>query len=130
MSAGESDPSRTAVVGEVTAAFECYEDALIRNDVALLNDFFLHRDDTVRYGTREQCYGHAAISAWRNAATPVATGRRILRRVIAPLGSDVACVSTEFSDPSTPGIGRQSQTWLRTPQGWKIAAAHVSMVVP
>ena len=117
----------SAIVLEVAAAFERYEDALIRNDVALLNDFFLHRDDTVRFGIREQCYGYAAISAWRSTATSVAPGRQILRRVIAPLGDDVACVSTEFSDPSTPGVGRQSQTWLRTPLGWKIAAAHVSM---
>ncbi len=117
----------TPLVAEVRAAFERYEDALRRNDVEALIDFFLPSEDTVRYGLAEQNYGHAQLAAYRRAAAAIHPGRRLLRALVTGYGEDVACVSAEFTDPARPGIGRQTQTWVRTARGWKIAVAHVSM---
>lgn len=118
---------RAEVIAEVRAHFRCYEDALVRNDVVLLNAMFLAAGTTVRFGLAEQNYGIDAIAAYRRAAAPVHPQRRLLRTVISSFGSDLACVSCEFSDPSTPRIGRQTQTWVRTAAGWRIACAHVSL---
>jgi hypothetical protein len=114
------------VLAEVRAVYQRYEEALLRHDIETLNAFFLLSPDTVRYGLTEQNYGFDAIAAYRRAAAPVPRQRQLLRTVITVLGRDVACVSTEFSDPVTIGTGRQTQTWLRTAQGWRIAVAHVS----
>jgi ketosteroid isomerase-like protein len=114
------------VIAEVRQVYERYEEALLRHDVETLNAFFLVSPDTVRYGLTQQSYGFDAIAAYRRAAAPVPRQRRLLRTVISVLGRDVACVSSEFTDPVTIGTGRQTQTWLRTAQGWKIAVAHVS----
>jgi uncharacterized protein (TIGR02246 family) len=115
------------VIAEVRAVFERYEAALARNDVAVLNELFLPSATTVRYGIAEQQYGFEDIAAYRRAAAPVHPQRRLLRTVISAFGPDVACVSCEFSDPSTAHTGRQTQTWVRTVEGWRIAAAHVSL---
>jgi hypothetical protein len=111
----------------VRRAFERYEQALREHDVETLNDFFLDSPDTVRYGIAEQNYGFKAIGDWRRTAPPVHVERQLRHTVISCFGRDVACVSSEFTDPATPGIGRQTQTWVRTPEGWKIIAAHVSV---
>jgi hypothetical protein len=112
---------------DVRRAFERYEQALREHDVETLNDLFLESPDTVRYGIAEQHYGFKAIGNWRRTARPVHQQRQLRRTVISSFGRDVACVSSEFTDPATPGIGRQTQTWVRTPAGWKIIAAHVSV---
>lgn len=114
------------VIAEVRQVYERYEEALLRHDVDALNAFFLASPDTVRYGLAEQNYGFDAIAAYRRTAVPVPRQRRVLHTVITVLSQDVACVSTEFVDPAVTGTGRQTQTWLRTAQGWKIAVAHVS----
>jgi uncharacterized protein (TIGR02246 family) len=111
----------------VRAVFERYEAALARNDVAVLNELFLPSPSTVRFGIAEQQYGFEAICAYRDAAAPVHPQRRLRHTVISAFGPDMACVSCEFSDPSTPHRGRQMQTWVRTDEGWRIAAAHVSL---
>jgi ketosteroid isomerase-like protein len=116
-----------AAVREVRAAFEQYEAALVRHDVAALNDFFLNSVRAIRYGLAEQNYGIDAIAAYRANSLPVNTQRRLLRVEVASLSADVACVSAEFTDPATAALGRQTQTWVRTAQGWKIAVAHVSL---
>lgn len=114
------------ILAEVRQVYACYESALLHHDVEALNAFFLISPETVRYGLTEQSYGFDAIAAYRRASMPVPRQRRLLRTVFTVLSADVVCVSTEFTDPVTIGTGRQTQTWLRTTQGWKIAVAHVS----
>jgi hypothetical protein len=124
---GPLDFDQPAVLAEVRAAFERYEAALISNDVELLNNLFLQSDNAVRFGLAEQHYGIEAIAAYRRAAARIDPGRRLLRTVISSFGTNVACVACEFVDPSSSQLGRQSQTWVRTAAGWRIAAAHVSL---
>jgi len=123
----DEDINRPAVVAEVRAVFECYEAALRRHDLAALDEFFLPRADTVRYGISEQNYGATAIRSYRHAAAPIARGRRIIKSMVTTYGNDVACICCEFHDPATPGLGRQMQTWIRSSTGWRVIGAHVSM---
>jgi hypothetical protein len=125
--ARDQGQGRSAVVREVSAAFEQYEQALIRHDIETLNSFFLDSQHSIRYGLAEQNYGIQAIAHYRRGSRPVHPQRRLLRIEVSSYGDDVACVSTEFTDPVTAGLGRQTQTWVRTGEGWKIAVAHVSM---
>ena len=127
--AGLSEPARCdlpAVISAVREAFERYEAALRRNDVVALNNFFLRAETTVRYGLAEENYGFESIAAYRRAAAPVHPQRKLLRTVISSFGEDLACVSAEFTDPSSALLGRQTQTWVLTADGWRIALAHVS----
>ena len=117
------------VVAEVTAQFERYERALVSNDIAVLGELF--RDDvrTLRYGIGENLYGYGAITAFRAARSPVGLMRRTDRTVITTYGRDSAVASTLFYRDTAPGkVGRQMQTWVRFPEGWKIVAAHVSII--
>jgi hypothetical protein len=116
-------------VAEVRAAFEAYERALVANDVAALDGFFRDDPRTVRYGVNENLYGYAEIAAFRAARSPVALGRKLSRTVITTYGRDFAVAATLYERPSAPGrTGRQMQTWVRCPEGWKIVAAHVSLM--
>jgi hypothetical protein len=116
------------VVKEVSAAFERYEKALNENDVAVLDELFLDSPQVVRYGTAEQLYGSAEVRAFR-AARPAKDLRRELTRVaIVTFGADYAVASCEYRRLESGRRGRQQQTWLRTPQGWRIVAAHVSLL--
>ena len=120
---------RPDVVAEVRAEFERYERALMANDVPALNAFFRVDPRTIRYGAAEILYGHAEISAFRAARSPVGLARTLARTVITAYGRDCAVASTLYHRPSNPGkIGRQMQTWVRLPEGWRIVAAHVSMI--
>jgi hypothetical protein len=117
------------VVAEVTAQFERYEKALVANDVAVLDGLF--RDDarTLRYGIGENLYGYGAITAFRAARSAVGLMRKTAGTVITTYGRDAAVASTLFYRDSAPGrVGRQMQTWVRFPEGWKIVAAHVSII--
>jgi hypothetical protein len=116
------------VVAEVRAAFDRYEKALNDNDVATLNATFRDDPRTIRYGGAENLYGYAEIKAFRGAR--IAPGARtISKTVISTYGRDHAVASTLFHRPSTPGkVGRQMQTWVRFPEGWRVVAAHVSMI--
>lgn len=119
--------SDAAIVAEVRAAFDAYERALLANDGATLDAMFFHRGDTVRYGVSEVQYGIDEIRAFRAAQRPFT--RTLDRLTIVTYGSDVATASTLFYREDFPGqVGRQQQTWLRTPAGWCVAAAHVSMM--
>lgn len=111
---------------EVTAAFERYERALVSNDIAVLNELFWNSPHTLRLGMTENLYGYAAITGFRSARSPVGLARRLRNTVITTYGRDFATANTEFLRDSTPRIGRQSHTWLRLPEGWRIVAAHVS----
>lgn len=116
------------VVAELTAAFEAYERALVGNDIAALNAMFWADGRTVRFGARdaERLYGQAAIAEFRIRRGPV-DQRRTLRNVrITTFGRDFGIANTEFLPAGSDMVGRQSQTWIRTGDGWKIAGAHVS----
>ncbi len=117
------------VVAEVSAAFERYERALVSNDVATLNAMFRDDPRTIRYGGNENLYGHAEIAAFRTARSPAGLTRTLAKTVISTYGRDHAVASTLFYRPSVPGkVGRQMQTWVRFPEGWRVVAAHVSFI--
>jgi hypothetical protein len=117
------------IVAEVRAEFERYEQALVTNDVAALDHFFRDDPRTIRYGVNENLYGFAEIAAFRAARVPVALGRKLSRTVITTYGRDFAVAATLYERPSAPGrLGRQMQTWVRFEEGWKIVAAHVSLM--
>lgn len=117
------------VKAEVEAAFAEYENALIGNDVETLDRLFLDSPNTIRYGAGENLYGYAEIAAFRAARPSVGLERSLERTVITTYGRDMATAWTMFRRPSLPGkIGRQSQVWMRTPDGWRVVAAHVSVI--
>ena len=117
------------VLAEVTAQFERYEQALVGNDVAVLDELFRADARTLRYGVGENLYGHDAIMAFRAARSPVGLNRRTAKTVITSYGRDTAVASTLFYRDTLPGkVGRQMQTWVRFADGWKIVAAHVSVI--
>ena len=118
-----------AVLAEVEAAFACYEAALVGNDVAALDALFWPDDRTIRYGAGENLYGFAAIAAFRAARSPAGLARRLDRVVITTFGRDFATCSTLFRRDAMPGkVGRQMQSWVRTDEGWRVVAAHVSVI--
>ncbi len=117
------------VVAEVKAAFDRYETALTGNDVAALDAVFHDAPQTIRYGIGENLYGYGAIAGFRAARSPVGLARTISRTVITTYGRDFAVASTLFHRTTTPGkVGRQMQTWARFPEGWRVVAAHVSLI--
>ncbi len=117
------------VKAEVEAAFARYEQALVSNDVATLTELFWADPRTIRYGGGENLYGIAEIVAFRVGRSPVNLARTTERTVITTFGHDCATASTLFRRESAPGkIGRQMQTWVRFPQGWRVVAAHVSVI--
>jgi 1-carboxybiuret hydrolase subunit AtzH-like protein len=117
------------VLAELTAQFARYEKALVSNDVAVLGELFRNDSRTLRYGIGENLYGYEAIQGFRAARSPVGLMRRTDRTVITTYGRDTAVASTLFYRDGTPGkVGRQMQTWVRFPEGWKIVAAHVSII--
>lgn len=117
------------VVAEVRCEFERYERALLSNDVPVLDAIFHDDPRTIRYGGGENLYGHAEIKAFRGGRSPAGLGRSLSRTVITTYGRDLAVASTLFDRPSQAGkIGRQMQTWVRFPDGWRVVAAHVSMI--
>jgi hypothetical protein len=119
------------VLAEVTAIFREYERALVDNDVAVLNTLFWDSPFTLRYGTGEIQYGCDAIRAYRKTCTPVAPSRILQHTVITTFDRDVATANTEFlPEPAARRLGRQSQTWARMPEGWRIVDAHVSWQEP
>jgi hypothetical protein len=117
------------VLADVTAQFERYEKALVSNDIAVLGELFRNDARTLRYGVGEILYGYEAISAFRAARSPIGLGRTTDKTVITTYGRDTAVASTLFYRDSLPGkVGRQMQTWVRFPEGWRIVAAHVSII--
>jgi len=117
------------VVAEVRAAFDAYERALVANDVAALDAMFHDDARTIRFGSGENLFGYAAIKAFRAARSPESLARTLSHTVITAYGRDTAVASTLFHRPSMPGkVGRQMQTWVRFPQGWRVVAAHVSVI--
>jgi Protein of unknown function (DUF3225) len=117
------------VLAEVTAQFARYEKALVTNDVTVLDELFRNDPRTLRYGGGENLYGYDAIMAFRAARSPAGLMRRTEKTVITAYGRDTAVASTLFYRDTAPGkVGRQMQTWVRFPEGWRIVAAHVSVI--
>lgn len=116
------------IVAEVEAAFARYEDALVNNKVEVLDELFWNSDTTIRYGGGENLYGYAEIAAFRAGRGSANLARTLERTVITTYGDDFATAMTMFvrGDPSK--VGRQSQTWARMPEGWRVVAAHVSVI--
>src|ERR1700726_4264038 len=116
-------------VAEVTAEFERYEKALVSNDVATLDAIFRKDPRTIRYGGGENLYGYAEIAAFRAARSPAGLARTLAKTVITAYGRDHAVASTLYYRTITPGkVGRQMQTWVRFREGWRVVAAHVSVI--
>ena len=119
---------RPAILAEMNAAFYRYEQALITNDIAVLDELFWHDPRTVRYGAAENLYGIDAIRAFRAARPSQGLVRQLVNTVITTFGEDMAVASTEFLREGTDKVGRQQQTWVKMASGWKIVAAHVSVM--
>ena len=115
------------VVQEVEAVFHRYERALTSNDIAVLNELFWQSPHVVRYGVAEQLYGYDSVKNFRAARDPADLQRDLLKLVITTFGRDFATASYEYRRLKSGRVGRQMQTWLRTPQGWRVVAAHISM---
>lgn len=121
--------SLALIEAEVRALFEAYEDALMRNDVATMDSAFWNSPEVVRYGVAENQYGIDAVKSWRATATPIPPGRTREQTRVTALSETCVLVSTLFRYPSAPNhIGRQSQTWAKLPEGWRIVHAHVSAI--
>ena len=117
------------VVAEVTAAFERYERALVSNDVATLDAIFRDDPRTIRYGATENLYGYDEIRRFRAARSPAGLARTLSKTVITTYGRDYAVASTLFRRVTAPGkVGRQTQTWVRCPDGWRVVVGHVSVI--
>jgi hypothetical protein len=117
------------VKAEVEAAFARYEAALMSNDVETLQSLFWNSNLTIRYGIGENLYGYNEIGAFRAARSPLGLERTTSRTVITTFGHDFATASTLFHRRTASGkVGRQMQTWARTPDGWRVVAAHVSVI--
>ena len=120
------DINTPQVHAEVVQQFDRYQQALIDNDVAVLNELFWHSLLTVRYGVGENLYGHAEIAAYRSTCAPKDLTQVVGKSVVTSYGHDAATTNIEFARAGRKG--RQSQTWARMPEGWRIVAAHVSFM--
>jgi hypothetical protein len=116
------------VVAELKEMFDVYEKALNENDVAVLNELFWDSPHTVRYGVAEQLYGHKEIKGFRAARSTIDLRRELVKVVLTAYGRDFATASCEYRRLETGRRGRQMQTWARTPHGWRVVAAHVSLL--
>jgi Protein of unknown function (DUF3225) len=116
------------VVAEVEKAFARYERALVTNDVAELDALFWKSPHTLRYGATENLYGYDEIAAFRAGRSPANLTRDLVKTVITTYGRDFATANVEFQRSGSTTTGRQSQTWVKTDEGWRVVAAHVSLL--
>ena len=122
-------PNIPEVVAEVRGLFERYEQALIDKNVEVLDATFWDSPHTIRYAFQENGYGFAQIHAHRVARPPGPGTKEARRRLeIRTLGPDIATVNLEYKVRGHDKIGRQTQTWVRFPEGWKVINAHVSWI--
>jgi len=116
------------VLAEVEAVFARYEHALVHNEVEVLDELFWASPTTLRYGATENLYGYEAIQAFRASRPAQGLARALLRVVVTTYGRDFATANCEFRREGSERTGRQSQTWMRTAEGWRVVAAHVSLL--
>jgi len=126
--ASAMDINRAEAVASLTAAFERYERALVSNDVAVLDELFWPSGHTVRYGVGENLYGYEAIQAFRAGRSAKGLARAVLRTQVTTYGDSFGCTHIEFLRQGAARTGRQTQTWIRTPDGWRVVSAHVSLM--
>jgi hypothetical protein len=115
-----------ATLDAIRATFERYERALVTNDVTVLDELFWDSESTVRFGAREELFGYDEIAAFRKARPAAGLDRDLGRTEIVTFGDSFAVASTTFTRTGVPGVGRQTQTWVRFPEGWRVVGAHVS----
>ncbi|BEP37695.1 oxalurate catabolism protein HpxZ [Variovorax sp. V59] len=128
MTVSMTDINLPAVLAEVEAAFAEYERALVTNDVPVLDRLFWDSPHTLRYGAGENLYGYDAIRAFRQGRPAVNLEREITAKAITTFGQDFAVANVEFRRAGSDRTGRQSQTWARLPEGWRVVSAHVSLM--
>ena len=121
--------NRPEVLAEVNAVFDAYEKALVSNDVAVLDELFWNSPLTLRYCAGENLYGYDAIKAFRQGRPAGNLERTVTARQITTFGNDMAVANIEFRREGNARIGRQSQTWVRMPEGWRVVSAHVSLML-
>ncbi len=126
---GGGELDRPETVAAVRRAFEDYEQALVDNDVERLNDAFWSSEATVRFGVADHQVGASAIAAWRRLQGPLPPGRMLEDTRITTFGDSFGVVTTLFVYPGVDRLGRQSQTWVRLAEGWRIVSAHVSEIL-
>lgn len=123
------DINKAEVLPQVEDAFRRYETALVTNDVSTLDALFWNNELTIRYGGGENLYGYSEIAAFRAARPSVGLNRQLELTLITSFGDHVATANTLFRRDSAPGkIGRQSQIWVKFPEGWRVVSAHVSII--
>ncbi len=116
------------VLAEVEKVFHRYEKALNENDQPVLNELFWNSPHTLRYGIAEQLYGYEEIKGFRSGRPVIDLRRELVKVVITTFGRDFATASCEYKRLETGRRGRQMQTWMRLPEGWRVVAAHVSLL--
>lgn len=124
------EANKPGPLAELTEAFERYERALVANDLETLDELFWDSADVVRYGPAEALYGREEILAFRKARPAAGLARERFRTVVVTFGDDFGSTSTEFRRDGSNRVGRQSQSWARLAEGWRIVAAHVSLKEP
>jgi hypothetical protein len=119
-----------AVIAELEALYPQYEQALVTNDVETLIALFWHSPHVMRFGITENLYGITEIESFRKSRPAANLARNVTRLDIVSFGNDFASITLEFERTTPNGLirGRQSQTWVRFPEGWRIVAAHVSLL--
>ncbi|MGE3876266.1 MAG: oxalurate catabolism protein HpxZ [Parvibaculaceae bacterium] len=120
--------NEAGVVAEVTAVFERYEAALLANDIPVLEELFWNSPHTTRYGVGENLYGWDSISAFRRARQTGPFRRRLMKTIVTTYGPDFATANTEYEREGHHRPGRETKTLMRTPHGWRIVSAHVSLL--
>jgi hypothetical protein len=128
MSIATNDIDAPAIVAEVTAIFHAYEQALMGNDTAALNCYFWADERMTRYGIADRQLGYAEQVAYRAATPPPQFTRALENLRVHAYGPDLAVAQVEFIRSDTALRGFQTQTWVRQAEGWRIVAAHVSMI--
>jgi hypothetical protein len=122
--------NRPDVLAEVTAKFLEYERAINTNDIVVLDSTFLDSAQTVRFGMTEELWSYDEIKAFRRTPNTAGTPRELLRYAITTYGDNLAVANATFRRAGVDKVGRQSQTWVKFDAGWKVVAAHVSLVDP
>jgi Protein of unknown function (DUF3225) len=115
-----------SVVAEMTVVFALYESALVNNDVTVLDELFWNSSHTIRYGVTENLHGYEAIAQFRSNRPSTNLARSLQNTVITTYGYHSATANTEFERNGK--TGRQSQTWIKFPEGWRVVSAHVSLL--
>jgi len=120
------------VLAELRELYPRYEQALVYNDVETLVAMFWASPEVMRFGVTENLYGHDELEAFRKSRLATNLARTVKRLEIVSFGHDFASITLEFERDTAKGklLGRQSQVWVRFPQGWRIVSAHVSLLPP